>query len=91
VMGGWTLEAAGERHDMSFEQKYQKIDGQLTLAGALQAGLRDAKISGFRISFAYVDQKGVRRDFVGTVTGNRMEGSFRGDNNTEGRWAAAKK
>jgi SAM-dependent methyltransferase len=91
VMGSWTLEAAGERHDMSFEQKFQKIDGQISLGGQLQGGLREARLSGFRITFAYVDSKGVRRDFAGTVTGNRMEGSFRGDNNTEGRWVAAKK
>jgi len=43
------------------------------------------------ISFAYVDNNGVRRDFNGRITGNRMEGSFRGDNNSEGRWSASKK
>ena len=91
VMGTWSLEAAGTKTEFSLEQRYQKIEGQITVAPALQAGLRDAKLAGFRISFAYVDNTGVRRDFSGTVTGARMEGSFRGDNGSEGRWTAAKK
>ncbi len=91
VMGTWTLDAAGTKTEVSLEQRYQKIEGQITVAPALQAGLRDAKLAGFRISFTYVDNTGVRRDFSGTVVGNRMEGSFRGDNGSEGRWTAAKK
>ncbi len=91
VMGNWTLEAGAERLQLSFEQRYQKIEGQVTLSPTMQGGLRDARLSGFRIHFAYVDNAGVRRDFNGRVTGGRMEGSFRGDNNTEGRWSATKK
>jgi hypothetical protein len=57
----------------------------------VRGGLREARLRGFVISFAYVDNNGVRRDFSGRITGNRMEGSFRGDNNSEGRWTATKK
>jgi hypothetical protein len=53
--------------------------------------LREPRLNGFRISFAYVDNKGVRRDFAGRVTGSQMEGSFRSDNGAEGRWTATKK
>jgi len=91
VMGGWSIEGTGIKTAMSIEQKYQKIEGTVDLPGSIQAGLRDARLSGFRISFAYVDNASVRRDFTGTVTGNRMEGSFRADNGTEGRWTAVKK
>ncbi|MGE0873167.1 MAG: class I SAM-dependent methyltransferase [Burkholderiales bacterium] len=91
VMGGWSLEGTGVKTAMSIEQKFQKIEGFVDLPGAVQAGLRDARLSGFRIGFAYVDNASVRRDFTGTVTGNRMEGSFRADNGTEGRWIAVKK
>jgi hypothetical protein len=90
VMGGWTLEASGERSELSFEQKFQKIEGSVAL-GSIQAGLRDARLRGFQISFAYVDNAGVRRDFSGRVSGNRMEGSFRTESGAEGRWSAAKK
>ena len=90
VNGGWTLEAGGERTEISFDQKFQKIDGTVGL-GQTQGGLRGARLSGFNISFAYVDSNGVKRDFTGRITGGRMEGSFRAENGTEGRWSAAKK
>ena len=90
VMGAWTLEAGGEKYELSLEQKFQKIEGTLSLS-PVQAGLREARLRGFAISFAYVDNSGVRRDFSGRITGGRMEGSFRGDNGSEGRWTATKK
>jgi SAM-dependent methyltransferase len=94
VAGRWALEAtsngATEKVSLNFEQKYQRIEGVAYL-GTVLAGLRDARLSGFRIGFAYVDGRGVRRDFSGRVTGAAMEGSFRIDNGQEGRWSAAKK
>lgn len=90
VMGNWILEAGGEKSELAFEQRYQKIDGNLAL-GSIHAGLRDARLRGVAISFAYVDNAGVRRDFTGRVSGNRMEGSFRAENGAEGRWSAARK
>jgi hypothetical protein len=91
VAGAWTLEAGGERTEISLEQRFQKLEGTINLAPQLRAGLRETRLRGFVISFAYVDNNGVRRDFNGRITGNRMEGSFRGDNNSEGRWSASKK
>jgi hypothetical protein len=90
VMGGWSLDMGGERADVTLEQKFQKLDGHVVL-GPIHAGLREARLRGFQISFAYVDNTGVRRDFTGRVTGNRMEGSFRTDAGAEGRWTATKK
>jgi SAM-dependent methyltransferase len=90
VMGGWQVEMGGERADLTLEQKFQKLDGHVQL-GTIQAGLRDARLRGFLISFAYVDNTGVRRDFTGRVTGTKMEGSFRSDSGAEGRWTASKK
>jgi SAM-dependent methyltransferase len=90
VNGGWALETGGEKVELAFEQRFQKIEGSVGL-GHSQGGLRNARLSGFNISFAYVDNNGVRRDYSGRVTGGKMEGSFRADNGTEGRWSAAKK
>ena len=90
VMGNWNLEAGGEKSDLVFEQRYQKIDGNVAL-GPVRAGLRDARLRGVAISFAYVDNSGARRDFTGRVSGNRMEGSFRAENGAEGRWSATRK
>jgi SAM-dependent methyltransferase len=90
VNGGWALDSGGEKAEISFDQRFQKIDGSVDL-GRTQGGLRGARLSGVNISFAYVDSNGVRRDYTGRVTGGRMEGSFRVDGGSEGRWTATKK
>ena len=90
VMGGWTLEVGPEKHELSLEQRFQKIEGSIAY-GSTQVGLRDASLRGSVIGFSYVDQASVRRDFSGRVTSGRMEGSFKADNGSEGRWSATKK
>src|SRR5438874_4846029 len=75
VMGSWTLDAGGQKSEMSLEQTFQKINGTITL-GPVQGGLREARMRGSQISFAYVDGKGLRRDFIGQVNGRQMQGSF---------------
>jgi precorrin-6B methylase 2 len=94
VGGRWAMElvagGASDKVNLNFEQRFQKIEGSAHL-GQVFAGLREARLSGFNISFAYVDGKGVRRDFTGRVVGAQMEGAFRTDSGQEGRWTAAKK
>ena len=94
VAGRWAMELSGaggsEKISLNLDQKYQRIEGVAYLGSTL-AGLREPRLSGFRIGFAYVDNHGVRRDFTGRVTGATMEGSFRTDGGAEGRWTAAKK
>jgi len=90
VMGTWQLDAGGQKTELSLDQTFQKINGSVKL-GNTQGGLRDARLSGFNIAFTYLDQAGVRRDFTGTVTGGKMEGSFRDDKGGQGRWSATKK
>ncbi len=94
VSGRWAMELSGaggsDKLSLNLDQKFQKIEGVAYLGSTL-AGLREPRLSGFRISFAYVDNRGVRRDFTGRVTGGNMEGSFRTDAGQEGRWSATKK
>jgi SAM-dependent methyltransferase len=90
VMGSWTLETNGQRTDLTFEQTFQKVNGTVAL-GAVHGGLRDSRLRGASISFAFVDGSGVRRDYTGRVGGTRMEGSFRDEKGQEGRWTASKK
>jgi hypothetical protein len=90
VMGGWVLEAGGQKADINIEQTFQKIQGTVAL-GPIHAGLRDARLRGAGIAFSYVDTAGVRRDFSGTVSSGKMEGSFRDQKGGEGRWTATKK
>jgi hypothetical protein len=90
VMGGWSLELGGQKADMTIDQTFQKISGNIAL-GPIHAGMRDARLRGAQISFAYVDQNRVRRDFSGRVNGGRMEGTFRDEKGAEGKWSATKK
>ena len=90
VMGNWNLDAGGQHLDMTLEQTFQKVSGTLAL-GPIHAGLREVKLRGTAISFSYVDQNRVRRDFTGRVSGAKMEGSFRDENGAEGKWSAIKK
>ena len=90
VMGSWILETGNQKTDLVLEQVFQKVSGSVAL-GMVQVGLREARLRGFNIAFAYVDPAGVRRDFTGRVDGTRMEGSFRDEKGGEGRWSATKK
>ena len=90
VSGAWSFEVGGERHELALEQRFQKISGTVVLKGA-QAGLRDANLHGDLISFAFVDQAGVRRTFSGRVAGNRIDGSVRADAGGEAKWTAVRK
>ena len=90
VMGNWTFEANNQRMDMALEQTFQKVSGTVSLA-PIHAGLRDIRLRGPFIQFAYVGQDGVRRDFTGRVSAQKMEGSFRDEKGAEGKWTAAKK
>lgn len=90
VNGGWALETGAEKNEISFEQRFQKIEGTVSL-GAMNGGLRDARLRGANISFAWVDNHGVLRSYAGRVNGGRMEGTWSADNGSQGRWSATKK
>ena len=90
VAGTWNIEAGGRRAEMQIEQTFQKIHGTVAL-GTLHAGLREPRLRGAQISFAYVDANALRREFTGRVSGTRMEGTFRDDKGQEGRWSATRK
>jgi hypothetical protein len=90
VVGSWNLELGGQKTEMALEQKFQHLSGSLHL-GPIHAGLREARLRGSAIFFSYVDPAGLRRDFAGRVTSNRMEGTFRDEKGVEGKWTASKK
>jgi len=91
VMGTWNLDAGGAKAELNLEQTFQKINGTVALGSNVQGGLREAHLRGANIGFAYVDDKGLRRDFTGTVSGRQMSGTFRDDKGSSGNWTATKK
>ncbi len=90
VAGTWRFQSGSDGLDVTLEQKYQTLEGTVKL-GTVNAGLRDAKLAGDRISFAFVDQGGVRRDFTGKVSGNAMEGTMKLETGPESKWTATKR
>src|SRR5258706_2288624 len=91
VGGNWSLEAGSQRSEIVLEQTFQKINGWVNVSKAVQGGLREARLRGPDIAFAFVDASGLRREFTGKVDGKRMEGTFRDAKGQEGRWSATKK
>ena len=75
--GSWRLSWKGDSGEgggeLSIDQTFQKIEGK-TRFGAVEAGLREARLRGDRISFELLDDKGVLRTFMGRVQGDRIEG-----------------
>ena len=90
VMGSWNLDAGGQKNELTLEQTFQKINGSVTI-GNVHAGLREARMRGPQIAFAYVDQGGLRREFTGNVSGRSMSGTFRDDKGQTGNWTATKR
>ncbi len=90
VNGTWRILSGSDVWDATLEQRYQAVDGSIRL-GALNAGLRETRLVGDRISFAFVDGAGVRREFAGRVNGPAMEGTVRADNGQETRWTATRR
>ena len=91
VMGTWALDAGGTKTELNLEQTFQKINGTVNLQSTVQGGLREARLRGPQIAFAYVDDKGLRREFSGTVSGRQMQGTFRDDKGQTGNWSATRK
>jgi len=91
VGGSWNLDAGGQKTELVIEQTFQKITGGVNFSKAVQGGLREARLRGADIAFAYIDASGLRREFTGKVDGKRMEGSWRDAKGQDGRWSAVKK
>ncbi|MGE5639670.1 MAG: methyltransferase domain-containing protein [Clostridia bacterium] len=90
VQGTWMLEAAGQKHEISLEQHFQRFNGAIAF-DALQAGLREPRLRGSTIGFSYVDPQGLRRDFTGTVDGRQMSGDFKDEKGGGGKWTASRR
>jgi SAM-dependent methyltransferase len=90
VQGNWRVQSGADAWDLTLEQKYQMLEGSVKF-GSINAGLRETRLAGDKISFAFVDSTGVKREFTGRVSGNIMEGTVKPDSGPEARWTAAKR
>jgi SAM-dependent methyltransferase len=87
VHGAWRLVLPdGRALEVDLEQTFQALDGGVTL-GPIRAGIREGRVRGDTVLFSFVDRKGVLRELRGTVSGDRMEGTVRA-NDDEARFTA---
>jgi SAM-dependent methyltransferase len=90
VQGSWRVELRGGRSfDLALVQRFQKIEGTVAL-GAVEAALREPVLRGDAIRFGFVDQVGVSQELTGTVTGDRMSGTFVAAGK-KGNWTATRR
>ena len=68
LQGGWAF-------DLTLAQRFQKLEGTVAL-GADEAGLREPALRGDAVRFGFVDQGGLWHELAGTVSGDRMSGTY---------------
>jgi SAM-dependent methyltransferase len=90
VQGLWRIQSGNDTYDIAIEQRYQAIEGNVRF-GTVNAGLREARLQGDRIQFAFVDGAGVRREFTGRVSGAAMAGAVKANGGEASPWVAARR
>jgi SAM-dependent methyltransferase len=90
VGGPWRVELAGGRSfDVTIAQQFQKIEGKVAL-GPVVAGLRDPWLRGDAVRFGFVDADGNWYELAGTVSGDRMSGTYTVGGRS-GSWSAQRR
>jgi SAM-dependent methyltransferase len=91
--GNWKLSVpAGngeESWQLVIDQAFQKLHGKAT-GGGKSFDLVDARLTGNAVKLMFVDGNGVKREFNGRVSGNRMEGTTRTQGGTQVKWSAVR-
>jgi phospholipid N-methyltransferase len=93
VNGKWRVsQVAGsgmETIELDLAQKYQFFDGKAKLGGR-DVDVLEGRLAGERITFTLVDGNGARRNYTGTVSGDRIEGTVPSQSGAPLKWTAVK-
>jgi hypothetical protein len=93
VGGTWKLSTpAGngeEAWQLTLAQQFQRLSGGVKGANR-SFDLIDPKITGSAVKFSFVDGNGIKREFDGRVSGNRMEGTTQTQGGTPVKWTAVR-
>ena len=91
VGGGWKLTTTDARGSSevaaSFTQAFQQVGGTVRM-GPIEGRMRHVRLSGDRLSFELMDERGVLRAYDGRVAGDRIEGGTRAVDGTAGTFVA---
>ncbi|MFN9771290.1 MAG: SAM-dependent methyltransferase [Burkholderiales bacterium] len=91
VGGGWKLTTTDARGSSeaaaTFTQAFQQVSGTARL-GPIEGRMRNVRLSGDRLGFELMDEKGVLRTYDGRVAGERIEGATRAADGAAGTFVA---
>lgn len=73
--------SAAATANLSLEQEFQDLKGSIEF-GALRTSLRNPRLEGSSIGFAFTDTRGIVRNVSAALDGNRMQGSLSGPDGT---------
>ena len=98
VEGTWRWNAAGsgqKEYELMLRQQFQQVEGLAKLDSGKMGQLRNVKLQGDQISFTIHEITGlsgsVRRDYVGRVSGNTIQGTSKvPDSGGEVKWTATR-
>jgi hypothetical protein len=98
VEGTWRWSISGsslKEYELVLRQQFQNVEGLVKLDDGKMGQLRNVKLQGDQISFSIHEIAGtsgtIRRDYVGRVSGNTIEGTFKlpGDG-SQVKWTATR-
>ena len=93
VQGSWALAVpagnGGEKWHIALKQNFQKLSGTATL-GDKSYNLTETRLRGADVAFAFVDGNGIKRQFNGRTTGDRMEGTTAAQGGAKVNWTATR-
>lgn len=76
VAGTWSLRGQDLQLQVTLQQSFQKVGGEVATGGSRQA-LLGASLEGNRLRFSFLDDKGQAQHFSGTVNGGALTGELR--------------
>ena len=83
VAGTWSFEVGGNKSNLQISQTFQKVEGNVQRGDRLSP--LNGSVRGDEIRFSAPEGQGGRREYVGRITGERMEGQSGSD-----RWSATR-
>ena len=90
----WSITPGQKETELVLRQQYQNVEGLVRLDNGKMGKLRDVKLRGDQINFSIHELTGsnntVRRDYVGRVSGNTIQGTFRIGDGSEVKWTATR-
>jgi hypothetical protein len=88
----WNVTPGQKETELVLRQLYQNVEGLVRLDTGKMGQLRNLKLQGDQISFSILEITGysgsTRRDYLGRVSGDTIQGTFRIGDGNEVKWAA---